>query len=696
MPTSRSIAVVALLAASCSCRCVERGRAADALQERGKALLEGGKLEGAGKALRGAFDRHIALPDHAGASVDARLLSRVHSAGSRYDEALRWVEVARAEAVASGQPQPIGGALIWLGNLHDILGDVPHADEAYEEAEGYLSPDDAVEHARLRIYRGRNRGLLGHWAEAAQLLEEGLRLAKQAGNRGLIRAACINLASLAMERRRLDDADRYLREARESLRPADGETAWRALWLHEAILARERGNLAEATALLDRAEAGAPRDTAWEIARERALVAEQAGRLDEAERHYATAIEIVEQMRRESAPSEIRAPFLEERWEPFGNLFDLQLRRQDVHGALATLARAQGRMFLDALAVSFAEQRGSSSRAASAIGRLHGLQEIAPLLQGSSLAGAPPGPALPALRGRHVLAYFSGRRRMRLIAVVDGQPRATPVDISPKELDALLGDFEAHPDDEQAAAKLGAALVPVEALPPDGGRLHIIPTGPLLRLSFAALRVGGQRLLDRHEIVYAPSVTSLATGIQEREPTQGPGILIADTFSNLANVGEELRAVVEQTGAEPHTGSKATVVALRAAQRAPLLHVISHSGLDRRGGYLALAGGEKVTAAKILEWRIRPRLVVLPTCGSAATVRGDMWDSLATAFLASGSGHVVATLVSVQDSVAAEFTRLFYAQGGLADPVGATARAQRLMASTHKVEAWSAFMAAGL
>ncbi|HKE13217.1 MAG TPA: CHAT domain-containing protein, partial [Kofleriaceae bacterium] len=81
---------------------------------------------------------------------------------------------------------------------------------------------------------------------------------------------------------------------------------------------------------------------------------------------------------------------------------------------------------------------------------------------------------------------------------------------------------------------------------------------------------------------------------------------------------------------------------------------------------------------------------------SAETFRQEMWDSLAAAFVAAGSEHVVATLASVKDQDAAEFTRLFYRANGVSDPVGATARAQRVMALYLGVAAWSAFVVAGL
>jgi CHAT domain-containing protein len=73
-----------------------------------------------------------------------------------------------------------------------------------------------------------------------------------------------------------------------------------------------------------------------------------------------------------------------------------------------------------------------------------------------------------------------------------------------------------------------------------------------------------------------------------------------------------------------------------------------------------------------------------------------MWGSLAAAFLAAGSSDVVATLFSVEDPTAAEFTALFYGAGGERDPVAATAAAQRTMATHLSASAWSAFTVVGL
>jgi CHAT domain-containing protein len=321
---------------------------------------------------------------------------------------------------------------------------------------------------------------------------------------------------------------------------------------------------------------------------------------------------------------------------------------------------------------------------------------VIPPLADSKLASAiAPDATLRALRGRHVLIYFAAAGRMRLMIVAGGEPRASELAVDLHQLDRLIEAFRRDPQDPATAGALGRALLPPGALPPAPARIHIIPTGPLLRVSFAALRVSGQRLLDGHEIVYAPSVTGLAAMTAERGDHAGDGAVLADTRSDLRHAASELEIVVDRTGATAHLGASAKVAALRASARRPLLHVISHSGLGLEGGYLALADG-KVTAADILTWRVGPRLVVLPTCASASTAGREMWGSLAAAFLAAGSSHVVATVTSVEDSIGLEFSRLFYAAGGAQDPIAATARAQREMAARLPVAAWSSFVVLGL
>ena len=386
---------------------------------------------------------------------------------------------------------------------------------------------------------------------------------------------------------------------------------------------------------------------------------------------------------------EIKAPFFEFRWGPYQNLFGLHVERGDPMAAFATLISAQGRMFL-------ADAITASADGASPGNRRDSLRALAALVTTSPLARRlSPEDTLAQLRDRYVLNYFSDGARMRLLILDRGTVRLAHTNVEVAELEKLVDDFLANPDERRVAQALGNALLPREALASAPVRVHIIPDGPLLRVPFAALVVNGARLVEHHALVYAPSATGLAgLGTSAGAPATR-AVVLGDIRSDLPHGGEEIEAVKAATRATAWTGRMATKDALRAAQDTSLLHILGHSGVGIAGGFLMLADGQ-VTAADILAWRVRPRVVVLSSCASAATERRDMWGSLAASFLAAGSADVVATLFSVEDSTAAEFTKLFYRNHGDRDPVAATAAAQRAMARDHAVSAWSAFIATGL
>lgn len=652
--------------------------------------------------LQRAFAEHRVAGAHADAACAALVLSRAERSKSRFDQALRWIEEALKEAETSDSASLRGVALVRLGNFLHQIGDYPRSLEVYAEAERYLAAEDRRERARIMQYRALVLQVEGKIAMAEQQFEEARDLAREAGDERLVASASNNLTDIALDEGRPDDAEQHLRDARENTTSAGGR---RVIKIHEALIAFLRDDDARARALMDEAAEGASADSMWRIETHRGTWAEKRGALATAEWRYRWATEIIEQLRRNAGPMDVKAPFLVERWEPFQRLFALQLRRRDPRGAFATLVRVQGRMFADALALSAAADRaGTTSPTEDAIRRVNLLTRFVPRLARSPLAQPAADPdVLAALREKrlgHVLTYFAGPDRMFLLAVVDGEPRMTSVDVSLGELRRRVSDFIARPEDERAASWLGAALLPDDALPLVGARIHIVPTNDLLRVSFAALRVKGRLMLERNEIGYAPTAHALAGRPSTWRSGTARGMVIADSQRDLHSAEPELNAVIELTGAIPAKGRDATASKLQSAKHLSHLHIIAHSGLNGSGGYLSLVDGN-VSAADILDWGLRPRLVVIPTCTSAITresditLRGEMWGSLASAFLAAGSEHVVATLASVQDPVAAEFSRLFYTVGGLADPVGGTSRALRAMASRYPVSDWSAFIVAG-
>jgi tetratricopeptide (TPR) repeat protein len=664
----------------------------------GELHLEAERYAAALPALEAALAGHQQRGDHRAIADAAILLSRwaweQSAFGPAFEHAALAVEAAGQGGDAAGQ----GAAYSNLGSVLSAAGDARRALDAFDAASRLLPASDVAARARVLLFRGLIHDERGHGALAAPIFDEARAAAASAGDWTIVLAAEINLAHLALGAGRFAEAARHLDAAEAAHRRSGASSPSRGILLNRAVLLRKQKDVAGARAALDAAADGAPPETAWLIAHERGWLALADGDVELADRSFVAAVETVEAMRAEDAPEETRTPFLEDRWEPFESLVALRLDRGDVRGALAIVARAQGRMFVDAFAAAIADAPEPGRPVAEAAERRLALaRALVPALGTTPLgARSPSAFDLAALGGRHVITYFVGDGRMRAIAIAGGVAIATPVSVPVGELATMIDDWLGNPDDPALAERLGNALLPAGALPAGGGRVAIVPVGPLLRLPFAALRPGGARVLDRYDLVYAPSLVAMtAEATRERRARATSAVVIADARRDLGAAASEAEVVRGATDADVRSGAEATIAVLRAAADADLLHVISHSGVSHEGGYLVLADGE-VSASQILEWKLRPRIAVLPTCASASTVHGEMWGSLAAAFLAAGSEHVVATLASVDDRLAAELVAAFYANGGARDPVTALARAQRLLARSHSTAEWSAFLVAGL
>jgi tetratricopeptide (TPR) repeat protein len=638
--------------------------------------------------LRDVLELDRQRNDHARESADLTSLATVARNRDDFAEALKLATLAVAEADASGDRELRASTRIARGDVLQAAGDYERALEAYATATAQLPPGDSKDRARVLILRAVLLNEQRQYALARPLLDEARTLAADASEPSLVLGAEVNLADIAIALHHFDAAARHLDGAEAAWKASGRKIASPGILFNRVILARQRGDLAAATSTLDALAATGPSpDVAWLIAHERGLTAYAGGNMDAAERYYSAAIDTVETMWRSARSEELKAPFFEDRWLPYQSLFALQLERGALDSAFGTLVSAQGRMFL---------AEATTASAGASIERRNRLRSLAPLIAASPISRSlAPKQTLDALREHYVLNYFAAAGRMRLVIIDHGELRSTSVGIALPDLDKLVDDFVANVDDGAAARALGEALLPAEALRSAPKRLHVIPDGALQRVPFAALIADGARLIERYDIVYSPSATGLASLTTTASTSTAPAVLLGDPQRNLEYGAEEARTVVAQTHATPRTGGEATIAALRAADDASLLHIIGHSGIDADGGYLILADGH-VSAAQIVTWRLHPHVVVLPTCASAATNRRDMWGSLAVGFLAAGSIDVVSTLVSVEDSRAAEFTREFYRHDGAGDPVAATAAAQRALRKQGAASAWSAFIVVGL
>jgi CHAT domain-containing protein len=215
----------------------------------------------------------------------------------------------------------------------------------------------------------------------------------------------------------------------------------------------------------------------------------------------------------------------------------------------------------------------------------------------------------------------------------------------------------------------------------------------LVRVPFAALRVDGQYLIERHAIALAPTVAAVNRTSADADWTAP--VVVGDPVGDLPAARIEATEVAARLGVSAFLGAVATRDHLRAARRARVLHVASHMRVDPTGPLLRFADGD-LGAAELLGLRLAPRVAVLATCASAAGDDGDPWRSVASALLAAGAHGVVATIRSVADADARALVLDFYDAGGAVTPALALATAQRrAIARGAPTAAWAVFVYLG-
>ncbi|MFN7962399.1 MAG: CHAT domain-containing protein [Thermoanaerobaculia bacterium] len=575
------------------------------------------------------------------------------------------------------------------------LGDPAGARHALELAE------PAGPKSSARAHWLANRGVadleLGRHALARESLEAALAASTGQEESRFFRSVHLNLVESLIALGEIPAARRHLEEARRFAAEEAGSKA--ALLLAEAWVLRAEGRPAEVAKLLEASADGhLEPDWQWELDLEAARAAESQGQTPRAEELLLRSVGAIEQLRGELGLAELKASLLERKRRPYERLFLLRAHEGRSREALAVADQATARAWVDAYVAAttpLAPPPGELWQP-DAAGRVEALRELLPaMLEGPSASRRPVERVLPALAGVEVRAFFLAESEVWRITLRPGRLELEPLALDRAELERRVDRFLSNLDDAPLAEELGALLFPAGSLPAPGTPLALVPDGALSRLPFAALRVSGQYLLERHPLSLAPSLGALAELRSRKGSWQGAPVVLADAGQNLPAARAEAEAVAARLGVAPRLGSAASRAALEAARGASLLHLALHSGFDARGPWLRLADAE-LRPAELLSRRLGPREVVLASCASAAPASRGLWASLGAAFLAAGSRSVVATLWSVEDAASREFVENFYRLGGSERPGLALSRAARqAIAAGRPVRSWAGYVLLG-
>jgi CHAT domain-containing protein len=246
----------------------------------------------------------------------------------------------------------------------------------------------------------------------------------------------------------------------------------------------------------------------------------------------------------------------------------------------------------------------------------------------------------------------------------------------------------------------------LDRIPPDTKRLIIIPGGPLWSLPFEALllpsgetssktaapRAPGRFLIERFEVIYAPSASCLAFAVgRDMRPRKKDwlGLARSKDFpvpimtlgagarpSDLHWVNHEIKSISANFAAERssillHGASQEKTFKETNLEQYRIIHLATHGIIDDinwRRSALLLGADDRAAEDGLLQpreiaaLRLNADLVVLSACHSAtgSYETGEGLKGLSLAFFTAGAKSVLASLWTVSDSSTPYFMKCFY------------------------------------
>lgn len=573
-------------------------------------------------------------------------------------------------ATRAGSPDGIGKARARLGLLELNRSSYPAAAREYRAALALTDPGDVEQ--RAECTSGLVRALFPQDSAVAALALYGQASAELAGRLTPAREAELTQAG-ALAAYRADSLARARTIARRLLALARKSGSARDELLAERVLARvsaRAGRQDEARAHLERA------DLAW--------------------RRRRAPVEGLEWRTLLGNPVSLGAA-----WAEVELGVGIERRRSRIAPAFAALERLRSSVLLELAA-------GPGGRAAP-----------------------PPTVSLDRMQrsvlapGELLLVAWTWMERSWLVAVTRDTAVSLPLAADAKlarDVDLLRDALAAEPPlapatlDRMLADAGERLLGPLVPLLRRNGRVVVVPSGPLQRMPFEALRLPlgpGAALAPlgvTHVLARSPSASLLALARSRPAAARGSGPALLAVANPDGPGGRSLPDALGEARAlearyrdvrvleRPHDNE----TALRAMAGAAAVHVAAHADFDPVSPWrsaLQLAGGPPLLARDLLERRLRPELVVLSACETAGgSVRGSGgMEGLSAALLCAGARGVVATLWPVEDRATRRFVEVFYEEAERAPDAGtALVRARvRLRAAGAGPREWAAFTLVG-
>ena len=593
----------------------------------------------------------------------------------RYADAIQWGERALTIAREVQLEKLIGQIEGNLGWQYMDLGDYENAAELLTRAEAIATRIGAArDRVAWLIQLGNLRVHQRDWTAADRYYRAAITYGKPIKVKDVGKALA-NLAYIALELGRLDDARQFNAEALELKRQAkEAEPELRSLTL-DARIAAAAGQLDPAVKTLQRVVAEAQQATTrWEAQGRLAQILANAKQPASADKEFRHAIDTAREARRTITSAELRFGFFNTVQDVFGSYVDFLIDRGRVEDALAVTEIMRAQTLEEGLGIPSLER----TRDVRAIAK----EQNATLL-----------------------CYWLQPRKSYAWVV-------TPSSVTVKELPsdtAINADVDAYRRDLAGprgtlqfsgarGQKLYTTLVKTEIA--RGSRVIVIPDGNLHALNFETLVVATPKPHYWIEDVVLSEASSIQLLARRDAPVSGaPTMLLvgnpppADpSFPPLPRAGDEMRSVARHFPAprlKTLSGAAATPGAYRGAspERFDFVHFVAH-GVATRTRPLESAvilardantSNYRLLAREIVKQPLKARLVTISSCHGAGTraYAGEGLVGLAWAFLRAGASNVIAALWEVNDSATPQLMERFYAQTAAgADPAAALREAK--------------------
>lgn len=188
-------------------------------------------------------------------SVAMHELARVYRSRLELDRFEQLVERGVELAEESGSIVARAAAFFSRGDLHVLRGELEQAEASFEQARAlFAEAGSAWMHGRVLVSLARVVARREDLARAERLLRDSIRILKPLEDRGTLCESERSLAEVLVRQGKLDEAERYALEARETVGPHDvGSTATTTMTL--GMVRAAQGREGEAEQLLREAKA---------------------------------------------------------------------------------------------------------------------------------------------------------------------------------------------------------------------------------------------------------------------------------------------------------------------------------------------------------------------------------------------------------------------------------------------------------